>query len=42
MISKMHIPEAMNDQDKLRDLIHRERRVELAFEASTSMTVVAG
>lgn len=25
-------PEAMNDQDKLRDLIHRERRVELAFE----------
>ena len=25
-------PEAMNDQDKLRDLIHRERRVEFAFE----------
>lgn len=25
-------PEAMNDQEKLRDLIHRERRVELAFE----------
>ena len=25
-------PEAMNDQAKLRDLIHRERRVEFAFE----------